>query len=102
MVFAINPSDVTTSGLDLTTPPLVKTVWKAGNGYVAYDPETKTLTLNNATIAKIGTTDDKAINGPGVPVTIEVKGTNNNLKSTLSGIYNDNSITIQGAGTLNV
>ena len=65
------------------------------SGSVKYDPTTKVLTLQNATI-QINTT--VAIDSRIVDLTIKVIGTNN-LTSTMAF---DNTATITGGGTLNV
>ena len=65
------------------------------SGTVKYDPTTKVLTLQNATI-QINTT--VAIDSRIVDLTIKVIGTNN-LTSTMAF---DNTATITGGGTLNV
>ena len=71
------------------------------SGTVKYDPETKTLTLDNATI-DIATTEsfcilNDTVNG----LTINVTG-ENNLNSKVSSIYLYKSTTINGGGTLNI
>ena len=65
------------------------------SGTVKYDPSTKTLTLQNATIqTNTNNTIESNIHG----LTIKVIGTNN----LTSLMYFDNTATITGGGTLNV
>ena len=94
--------NVGTTTLDLSTgTPTTNVCYQAGNGYILWDPETSTLTLNNATI-NTGSAD--AIVLPQNPVTVDVIGTNS-IVSTYSafpcGIKSESEITITGAGTLN-
>ena len=65
------------------------------SGTVKYDPSTKTLTLQNATIQ---TNTNNSIESNIHGLTIKVIGTNN----LTSLMYFDNTATITGGGTLNV
>ena len=70
------------------------------SGTVKYDPTTKTLTLDNATIDA----GDKALGiyNKNVPdLNIQVNGTNKITANGKSGIFLERSTTIRGAGTLN-
>lgn len=70
-----------------------------GNGKVSYDPATKTLTLNGATLTA---TDAAAIKATG-DLTIALIGVNNTITSTNgSGIEVTGAVTIVGGGTLRV
>ena len=70
------------------------------SGTVKYDPTTKTLTLENATI-DAGRKGQAISNNDVSNLNIQVTGTNN-IKSYISGIVIHNSTTIKGDGTLNV
>ena len=65
------------------------------SGTVKYDPSTKTLTLQNATIIN---TDDVAIESKITGLTVKVIGTNN-LTGTMT--FLNHPATITGGGTLN-
>ena len=68
------------------------------SGTVKYDPSTKTLTLQNATI-QINTTNaiESSING----LTIKVIGTNNLTTGNNATLFFHNPLTITGGGVLN-
>ena len=68
------------------------------DGTVKYDPDTKTLTLDNATIDGVIDFDDN------VKVTVVVKGNNSVKTSEVAGIIisNDANVTFEGDGTLDV
>ena len=70
------------------------------SGTVKYNPTTKTLTLENATI-DAGRKGQAISNNDVSNLNIQVTGTNN-IKSYISGIVIHNSTTIKGDGTLNV
>ena len=69
------------------------------SGTVKYDDDTKTLTLNNATIR---TTDDVAIYNMIDGLTIKVIGTNNITTERNRVIFCGRGTTFTGSGTLNV
>lgn len=109
-------SDVSTTGLNLSTPPTVKAVYQAGNGYILWNPATSTLTLHNATISN--DQDSALITLPSKSITINLVGentiTNNSDTSTSAkliqqGVMNSGwdtispesySLTVSGNGTL--
>ena len=67
-------NDISNTGLDLTTEPTETTAYKAGGGFVVYNPTTSTLTLSNAII---NTDKDSAlITLPEKDVTINLIGEN--------------------------
>ena len=78
-----------------------------GDGW-NYDPDTCTLTLENAGIDnahRYNAGEDASIYSVGIDLTIEVKGTSNSVGTDeiFCGIYAENgSLTIKGSGTLNV
>ncbi|HCT65749.1 MAG TPA: hypothetical protein DIC60_10870 [Lachnospiraceae bacterium] len=104
-------SNVSTTGLDLfTTTPTENTCYKAGSGYILWQPtvdggvvKSGTVTLKNASI----NTANKALNLPGtttsaVDITIVVEGENSLISADNHAIYHVNGETlIQGSGTLN-
>jgi len=105
VVYEVN-SNVSTTGLDLfTSTPTENTCYKAGSGYILWQPTVNggTVTLQNASI----NTANKALNLPGtttsaVDITIVVEGENSLISSDNHGIYHVNGETlIQGSGTLN-
>ena len=78
----------------------------SGDGWI-YDPDTCTLTLENARIENAHsykTGEDASIYSIGIDLTIEVKDTNTiGTEDVSCGIYAENgSLTIKGSGTLNV
>ena len=79
---------------------------RSGDGW-NYDPNTRTLTLENARIENAysyNTDEDASIYSRDINLTIEVKGTNTIGTADVScGIYAEKgSLTIKGNGTLNV
>ena len=79
---------------------------QSGDGW-DYDPDTCTLTLENARIENAHsykTGEDASIYSIGIDLTIEVKDTNTiGTEDVSCGIYAENgSLTIKGSGTLNV
>ena len=77
----------------------------SGSGW-SYDPDTCTLTLENARIENAHSYNTGAsIYSTGIDLTIEINGTNNSVGTDeiFCGIYAENgSLTIKGSGTLNV
>ena len=73
---------------------------KGVSGTVKYDDETKTLTLENATI--VGDKYKTAISSKIDGLIIKVIGKNKLQTETGSGILYENSITITGGGTLDI
>ena len=69
------------------------------SGTVKYDPTTKTLTLENATI-DAGTKDQSALNTKVYNLNIQVNGTNK-ITSHSSAVSINQTTTISGTGTLN-
>lgn len=67
------------------------------SGTVSFDPETNTLTLDNATI----NAEKNAISSNIEELTLKVVGTNN-IHSAETGIMTTRALTINGGGTLNV
>jgi len=105
------PKDITQTGLDLkNSAPTEKTTYTAGAGTVEYDPNSHTLTLNNADI----TTEGVALIAPEGELNIVVPaGTESTITSTQKAIptgyykgitiYNkDCVVSISGEGTLNL
>ena len=70
------------------------------SGTVKYDPSTKTLTLQNATIS--ASTNDAAIESNIDGLTIKVIGTNNLTTANRSVLVFTKPLTITGGGVLNV
>jgi hypothetical protein len=69
-------------------------------GTVTYNPTTKTLTLNDATITS--STEAQAIESNIEGLTVDLKGNNDVSSSTWSTMRFNKSGTIMGSGTLNV
>lgn len=89
--------DVSTSGLDLSTPPAQATVYTAGTGYILWDPTAAEVTLHNASIH---TTSGNALAVPDNTVVV-LEGTNTITSENAAGIYGSSTITVQGSGSLN-
>ncbi len=70
------------------------------SGTVKYDPATKTLTLDNATINVSGI--DEGISSDIDGLTVKLTGTNTVTTTEFPAIFNQNPMTITGGGTLNV
>ena len=88
------------AGVDITSANYDKINTIEGvSGTVDYDPETNTLTLNNATIEAGTGNRDNAIFNRIANLTIQVMGTNN-ITNDGAGIAIANSTTIKGDGTL--
>ena len=88
------------AGVDITSANYDKINTIEGvSGTVDYDPETNTLTLNNATIEAGTGNRDNAIYNRIANLTIQVMGTNN-ITNDGAGIAIANSTTIKGDGTL--
>lgn len=99
-------TDITTEGIDLhTAAPTEKTTYQAGTGTVVYDPASKTLTLDHATIETSG----NAIVAPEGVLNIVVVGENTLIstgtRDDIGAIYytkNTTDVNISGRGTLNI
>lgn len=87
------------AGVDITSANYdkINTIERV-SGTVDYDPETNTLTLNNATI---DAGSRNAIRNTIPNLTIQVMGTNNITSYETAGIVIRESTTIKGDGTLN-
>ena len=113
-VYAVG-TDVTTTGLDLfTTTPTENTCYKAGDGYILWQPTLEnqgvtsgTVTLQNASVNTTTNTGNIALNLPGsaptpVAITIVAEG-ENSLISPREGISHEGGETlVQGSGMLNI
>ena len=111
-------NDISNTGLDLTTEPTETTAYKAGGGFVVYNPTTTTLTLNNAIIntyinSSLITLPEKdvAINLIGENIMVNEYETDEfatiiqqgefDATSTSSSLK-DYNITVSGSGTLSI
>ena len=98
VTIGVKEYDLKIAGVDITSANYDKINTIEGvSGTVDYDPETNTLTLNNATI-EAGNRDN-AIYNRIANLTIQVMGTNN-ITNDGAGIAIANSTTIKGDGTL--
>lgn len=89
------------AGVDVTSDNCADlSVIDGVKGTVSYDPATKTLTLQNATIDKAGEFTIENINVDGLKVNIV--GTNNLSTTKFSSISVEKTTTFQGSGTLKV
>ena len=95
--------DITSQGLDLSkAAPTEETTYQAGEGTVTYDPASKTLTLNNATLE---TKDNNTIVAPEGVLNIVVVGENTLTSTNKNAVYctkNTTDLNISGSGTLNI
>lgn len=94
---AANGGDVSTSGLDLSTPPAEATAYTAGSGYIVWNPTGNTLTLHNA---RINNTSGCALILPSDTDTTVVAQGDNTLESSENALSDLKYITIQGSGSL--
>lgn len=102
---------VTDSGLNLyENTPTANTCYKAGDGYILWQPTVENQGVNNGTVtlqnASVNTAN-KALYLPGsapipVAITIVAEGENSLISTGNEGIYHEGGATIvQGSGTLN-
>jgi hypothetical protein len=99
----IDGGDVTYSGLDLEkNTPTDNTYYTAGDGYILWESDSSTLTLQDITI---DTTTSSAIAlrlDNDISTKVVIEGTNN-ITSKSSGIYHSvEETSIEGSGTLNI
>jgi len=94
--------DITNQGINFSTDaPTEKTAYLAGTGTATYDPNSNTLTLNNATIE----TRENAIIAPDGILNIVVEGENVLSSTNSNAVYctkKTTNINISGSGTLNI
>ena len=100
--------DVSQTGLDLDPLPTEKTVYQAGEGTITFDPETKTLTLDNATLNKSdGNRSGRAIlleNASDIDIVLVGSNSISGFESAIgtgSGTE-ETKLTLSGTGSLNV
>ena len=99
VTIGVKKYDLKIAGVDITSANYDKINTIEGvSGTVDYDPETNTLTLNNATI---DAGSRNAIRNTIPNLTIQVMGTNNITSYETAGIVIRESTTIKGDGTLN-
>ncbi|MGE4214159.1 MAG: S-layer homology domain-containing protein [Anaerotignaceae bacterium] len=98
-VYEVTGTPKTDSGMDLHEAPTTTTCYKAGNGYILWQPSDGKVTLQNASIE----TANPALFLPGNNITIEAVGENNLVSTGAKGIYKPyGDILVQGSGTLNI
>lgn len=101
--------DVSQTGLDLDPLPTEKTVYQAGEGTITFDPETKTLTLDNATLNKSdGHRSGRAIlleNASDIDIVLVGSNSISGFESAIgagSGDVEETNVTLSGEGSLDI
>lgn len=99
--------DVSNTKLDLySNTPTETTAYKAGDGYILWEPTVESETVTSGTLtlngASISVTSGKAMELPNVEITIDVEG-ENTISGGAYGIYKGSGkTTIEGSGTLTI
>lgn len=99
--------DVTNAKLDLySSTPTETTAYKAGDGYILWEPTVESETVTSGTLtlngASISVTSGIALELPNVEMTIDVKEENTISGGSYGINKNSGTTTIEGSGTLTV